>query len=70
MAAFAANHGKTKTITVILANPVSKDIPTLGLKAGDVTCTAAESVANIPGVSGKREHTGTWLYIAKCRPIE
>lgn len=66
---FQAN-GKTKTINVILADRVSKDLPTLGLKAGDVTCTAAESAANIPGVSGKREHTGTWLYIAKCKPIE
>jgi hypothetical protein len=66
---FQAN-GKTKTITVILADRVSKDLPTLGLKAGDFTCTAAESAANIPSVSGKREHTGTWLYIAKCRPVE
>ncbi len=66
---FQAN-GKTKTITVILADRIAKDIPTLGLKVGDVTCTAAESAANIPGVSGKREHTGTWLYIAKCKPIE
>lgn len=66
---FRAN-GKTKTIAVILADRVSKDLPTLGLKAGDVTCTAAESTANIPSVSGKREHTGTWLYIAKCKPIE
>jgi hypothetical protein len=64
---FQAN-GKTKTITVILADRIPKDLPTLGLKAGDVTCTAAESAANIP--SGKREHTGTWLYIAKCKPIE
>jgi hypothetical protein len=66
---FQAN-GKTKTINVILADPVSKNIPALGLKAGDVTCTAAESPADIPGLSGKREHTGTWLYVAKCRPVE
>ena len=66
---FRAN-GYTKTINLILADRISKDLPTLGLKAGDVTCTAAESAANIPGVSGKREHTGTWLYIAKCNPIE
>lgn len=66
---FQAN-GKTKTIAVILADRVSTDLPTLGLKAGDFTCTAAESAANIPSVSGKREHTGTWLYIAKCKPVE
>ena len=66
---FQAN-GKTKTINVILADRAEKDFPTLGLKAGDFTCTAAESAANIPSVSGKREHTGTWLYIAKCKPIE
>ena len=66
---FQAN-GKTKTINVIQADRVSKDLPTLGLKAGDVTCTAAESAANIPSGSGKREHTGTWLYIAKCKAVE
>ena len=66
---FQAN-GKTKTINLILANRIEKDIPTLKLKAGDWTCTAAESVGDIPGESGKREHTGTWLYIAKCRPME
>lgn len=66
---FEAN-GKVKMINVILADRITKDMPELGLRAGDWTCTAAESPADIPSVSGKREHTGTWLYIAKCRPIE
>lgn len=66
---FQAN-GKAKTIKVIIADRVEKDLPSLALKAGDWTCTAADSESNLPGLSGKREHTGTWLYIAKCRPVE
>jgi hypothetical protein len=40
------------------------------LKAGDWTCTAADPASAIPTVSGKREHTGTWLYIGECRLID
>jgi hypothetical protein len=65
---FQAN-GKTKTINVIQAHRIEKDMPTLKLKAGDWTCAAAESERDIPSGSGN-EHTGTWLYIAKCRPME
>jgi hypothetical protein len=66
---FQAN-GKIKTIKLILAHRTEKDIPSLGLKAGDWTCTAGESSSDLPALSGKQEHTGTWLYIAKCRPVE
>lgn len=66
---FQAN-GKTKTINVIFANKIEKDMPTLKLRAGEWTCTAAESTSDIPVVSGKNQHTGTWLYISKCRPVE
>jgi hypothetical protein len=66
---FQAN-GKSKTIRVIFADRMEKDIPDLKLKAGDWTCVAAETVGDIPVMSGKSEHTGTWLWIAKCRPVE
>lgn len=66
---FQAN-GKTKTIKVIFANQMEKDLPELKLRAGDWTCVAAESVSDIPVMSGKKEHTGTWLWIASCRPVE
>jgi hypothetical protein len=66
---FQAN-GKTKTIKVIFADRMEKDIPELKLRAGDWTCVAAESVSDIPVMSGKKDHTGTWLWIASCRPVE
>jgi hypothetical protein len=66
---FQAN-GKKKVINVIQASRIPKDFPDLGLKAGDVTCTAAESADNIPSGSRRSEHTGTWLYIPKCRIVE
>lgn len=66
---FQAN-GKTKTIKVIAATQMEKDIPEMKYKAGDWYCAAAESIDDIPGFSNKREHTGTWLYVAKCKPLE
>lgn len=66
---FQAN-GKIKTIGIVTASRMDKDIPQLGLKSGDWTCTAAESPSDIPEFSGKRDHTGTWLYVAKCKPLE
>lgn len=66
---FEAN-GKTKTIKVIFADRIEKDMPSLKLRAGDWTCVAGEGVSDIPGMSGKKDHTGTWLYIASCRPVE
>lgn len=65
---FSAN-GKVKRINVIFANRVEKDFPQLKLKVGDWTCTAAESASEIPTHSGKKDHTGTWLYIPKCQPV-
>ena len=64
---FMAN-GKAKTINVIIAMRVEKDFPQLQLKAGDWTCTAAESAKDIPDGSGARPELG--LYISKCRPVE
>ena len=66
---FEAN-GKTKTIKVIFADRIEKDMPSLKLRAGDWTCVAAEGVSDIPTMSGKKDHTGTWLYIASCKPLE
>jgi hypothetical protein len=66
---FSAN-GKNKIINVVLAMRVEKDMPKFGVKAGDWYCAAAETSSDIPTLSGKREHTGTWLYIPKCVPIE
>jgi len=66
---FMAN-GKTKTINVIVADRVEEDFPQMQLKAGDWICTAAESPKDIPSLSGKSDHTGIWLYIPKCRPVE
>jgi hypothetical protein len=66
---FQAN-GKTKTINVIIADQAEKGMPSIGLRAGDWVCTAAESSTDIPGFSNVRDHTGTWLFIAKCNPIE
>jgi hypothetical protein len=66
---FSAN-GKVKKINVIFADRVEKDFPRLKLKVGDWTCTAAESVSDIPGHSGKKDHTGTWLYVQKCQPLK
>jgi hypothetical protein len=65
---FQAN-GRTKTINVIFADHIEKNMPSMGLKAGDWVCTAAESETDIPSASGD-SHTGTWLYIAKCKPLE
>jgi hypothetical protein len=66
---FKAN-GKTKTINIVIADRIEKDMPRLGLRAGDWTCMAAESQTDVPGFSGKQDHTGTWLYIGKCKPLE
>lgn len=66
---FQAN-GKTKKIKVVFANKVEKDIPSLNLRAGEWTCTEAETAGDIPLLSGKSQHTGTWLYISKCKPVE
>jgi hypothetical protein len=66
---FQAN-GKARTIKVIFADRIEKNMPELNLRAGDWTCVAAEAVSDIPVMSGKKDHTGTWLYIAKCRPLE
>jgi hypothetical protein len=68
-ATFQAN-GKTKTIKVIAATQIEKDYPELKFKKGDWYCAAAESAADIPSLSRKSEHTGTWLYIGKCKPLE
>jgi hypothetical protein len=64
---FQAN-GKNKTINVVIGDKIEKEIPQLGLKTGDWICTAAESAKDIPG--DEPDHTGTWLYVPKCRPIE
>jgi hypothetical protein len=68
-ATFQAN-GKSKTINVIFADQVEKDMPSVGLRAGEWICTAAESSKDIPHTSEKSDHTGTWLYIPKCKPLE
>lgn len=66
---FEAN-GATRTIKVIFADRIEKDMPSLKLRAGDWTCVAAEAVSDIPVMSGKKDQTGTWLYIASCRALE
>ncbi len=66
---FQAN-GKTKTINVIFADRAEKDMPSVGLRAGEWICTAAESSKDIPDISERGSHIGTWLYIAKCKPVE
>jgi hypothetical protein len=66
---FLANGAK-KTINVVVATRHDDDFPAIGVKAGDWTCTATESLADLPGHSEKKDHTGTWLYLAKCRPQE
>lgn len=68
-ATFRAN-GKTKTINVILADRATKDMPSVGMKAGDWMCSAAESLADIPTAASTGDHTGTWLNIPKCKPLE
>lgn len=67
--AFSAN-GSNKVIKVLLATRVEKDLPSVNLKAGDWYCTAAETAKDIPSLSGKSDHTGTWIYIPKCKPID
>jgi hypothetical protein len=64
---FCAN-GKTKTIKVVIAYRAERDYP--GKRAGDWDCVAAESASDIPGLSGKSSHTGTWLHIPKCAPVK
>jgi len=66
---FQAN-GKTKTINVIFADRAEKDMPSVGLRAGEWICAAAETSKDIPDISETSDHTGTWLVIAKCKPIE
>jgi len=66
---FLAN-GKTKTINVIFADRAEKDMPSVGLRVGEWICAAAESAKDIPDISETSGHTGTWLVVAKCKPIE
>jgi len=63
---FIAN-GKTRTIGIITATHIDKDMSSVGLKAGDTTCVAAESSKEIP--DGQGDHVGTWLYIKQCRQL-
>lgn len=64
---FLAN-GDTKTINVIIANRANQDMPDLGIRAGQWVCSAAESLEDIP-LADESDHTGTWLYIAHCQPL-
>jgi hypothetical protein len=64
---FLAN-GSTKTIRVIVASRAAQDMPDLGIRAGQWSCSAAESLEDMP-LTDESGHTGTWLYIAQCQPI-
>lgn len=66
---FEAN-GKKKVIGIVIAERFDRDIKQMGLRRGEWYCLAAESAADIPSLSGKKDHTGTWIYIAKCQPIK
>jgi len=66
-ATFLAN-GNTKVIHVIVANRASQDMPDLGIRAGQWSCSAAESLDDMP-LADEGSHSGTWLYIAHCQPI-
>jgi hypothetical protein len=55
---------------VIFADRAEEDMPSVGLRAGEWICTAAESSKDIRDISERGSHIGTWLYIAKCKPIE
>jgi hypothetical protein len=67
-ATFLAN-GYTKTINVIVAQRVTQDMPELGVRAGQWICSAAETLKDLP-LTDESGHTGTWLYIAHCQPID
>jgi hypothetical protein len=61
-------NGGTKIIRVIVASRASEDMPDIGIKAGQWSCSAAESIEDMP-LTDESGHTGTWLYIAQCQPI-
>lgn len=57
--------GQTITINVIQANRADEDMPDLGLRTGEWSCGAAESVDDIPTATTKGK---TWLFILNCKP--
>jgi hypothetical protein len=63
---FVAN-GDTKTIKVIVADRAEQDMPELGIKLGQWSRSAAESVEDIP-LADENGRTGTWLCNAHCQP--
>ena len=63
--------GKKLKIGFVGVTVIEKDMhypPVRAFKAGDITCTAAASRSQVP--SGRDGHTGSWLYIDRCRPVD
>jgi hypothetical protein len=63
-ATFQAN-GESWKINYIEALQADGDMPDLGIKAGEWSCAAVESLADLP--TGD-PHDSTWLTITPCEP--
>lgn len=63
--------GKKLRIGFIGVTVIEKDMhypPVRAFKAGDITCTAAASRSQVP--LGRDGHSGSWLYINRCEPVD